>query len=92
MKNGTVTYITHSHSESGCSLGTCRITASLSDTAYTPGGVLYYIFSITHSSCGEPTTTISKSTGNYTPNPSSHSYYTCGYSDGEIIGAEVIFD
>ena len=92
VDNGTVTYITHSHTESGCSLGQCNISANIVSSQVRSDGRTYYTYSITHSLCGSASTSYTTSNASYQPSPSSHSFYTCGYSDGEIIGAEITFN
>lgn len=92
VDNGTVTYITHSHTESGCSLGQCNISANIVSSQVRSDGRTYYTYSITHSLCGSASTSYTTSNANYQPSPTSHSFYTCGYSDGEIIGAEITFN
>ena len=91
INNATITYHTHSHAESGCEEGACRITANVASSEVRNDGRTYYTYSVVHSLCGSVSTSYTTSNANYNPSPSSHSYWTCGHTDGEITGATLTF-
>lgn len=88
-KTGNITYEQHYHSSS-CYI-TCTITHTF-DYIGTYDGVIHAWENISHSKCGKADETkisYSLSCDTYTE---SHKYTTCGYKEGQVLSATIVYD
>lgn len=88
-KTGNITYEQHYH-DSGC-YETCTITITY-DYIGTYDGTIHAWENISHSKCGKADETKKSyplSCDTYTE---SHKYTTCGYKEGQVLSATIVYD
>ena len=93
IKTGNVNYKYHNHTDSckkTCNAYYTRdIVLTLGNGQYTANVYEH------HPNCGQETKAYYWTLGdinNFNNQPCSHTYYVCGYTEGQIIGAEIIFN
>ncbi len=92
--NVSIEYVYHHHDGNCTVTGTCQEHKTYSDIQWLGDvGIYRYHIHSDHSACGNSWD--SSSSGAYVPNEywgtHAYTYYTCGYTDGEMIGATLSF-
>lgn len=96
--DGHIEYIYHHHDSDLCGEATCRIKFYSQIYEYHPDHdppVWTFWCTYEHLDCGSGSNThlwSSEDRNAYQPCIYTHTYYTCGYSEGQLIGAIISFD